>query len=427
MVEAAPDPLPDYQDFHRIMATFSKIGGTPAGGVTRLAGSEADGHARDEFVSLLKASGASISVDRVGNIFGLFDLGGSQSDCILCGSHLDSQPRGGRFDGAYGVAAAVIAAKAVLQNSQQNPGTKPRRNLAVVNWTNEEGARFQPSLLGSSCYAGRLSPETALSVRDGDGVLLADALKAIGYDGRQNFAPRPVRYVELHIEQGEKLEKAGMRVGTVMGCWATRKIRLRFIGQTAHTGPTPMNQRRDALHAACRAVVALHDIADGFQGELHVSAGRMEIAPNSPNVVAGHVDVWFEFRAPNNDDCDRAVDQFHASLAKIAKRLLVQHEIVDETLRPSEDLPVDGVHLVESVAESLRLSSMRLRTIAGHDAIAISAFVPSILLFVPSIGGISHSEAELTSQSDLEAGLATLTGVLWRLVTDPAQDAAIVH
>lgn len=422
MVDGVCAPQPNYQEFEETMSCFAAIGGTAAGGVTRLAVSKEDGRARDEFVSMLKASGATVTIDQVGNIFGLFDFGGSTDDFIMCGSHLDSQPKGGRFDGTYGVLAALIAAKAINEHAE-----KPARNLVIVNWTNEEGARFQPSLLGSSCYAGHITPEFALSRTDADGETLAAALKAIGYDGAQQFKQHPNHYVELHVEQGRILEKAGKQIGAVTGCWATKKVRVRFKGEASHTGPTPMDQRRDALHAASRAIVSLHDIAGEYPGLLHVSSGRMEIEPNSPNVVASQVDVWFEIRAENDQGCDSIVEQFNASINQICNALGVVHEIIEQSQRTSTELPSGGVELTRSVARRLQLNDMCVRTVAGHDAITLAMIVPTILIFVPSVGGYSHCEEELTINQDLEAGLATLTGVLWRLLNQPTGNSEIIH
>ncbi|MGO4837935.1 M20/M25/M40 family metallo-hydrolase, partial [Rhizobiaceae sp. 2RAB30] len=228
--------------------------------------------------------GARIARDAVGNQFACFDWAGEDAPWIFAGSHLDTQPRGGRFDGTLGVIAAGCAALDL--GAETHSGTfRPRCNLAVVNWTNEEGARYQPSLTGSTVFCGALSLDEALALRDGSGISLREALTATGIAGSTGNVPsRPAAYVELHVEQGRRLIEAGCRIGVVEGTWAARKMTVTWIGRAAHTGPTPMADRRDALLAAAQGIAAFEAVIAARHPNLHRSAARLVVEPNSPNV-----------------------------------------------------------------------------------------------------------------------------------------------
>jgi len=267
----------------RLAAIFERIcaiGARPGEGVTRLAASAEDGAARALFAEWMTTGGARLVQDAIGNQFACFDWAGSDAPWIFAGSHLDTQPRGGRFDGTLGVLAAGCAALD-LDAGVRAGGFSPTRNLAVVNWTNEEGARYQPSLTGSSVFSGSLSLDDALALRDGAGVSLGDALAAIGVDGDSGTVPpRPEAYVELHVEQGRTLVEAGCGIGVVEGTWAARKTTVRWIGRAAHTGPTPMADRRDALLAAAQGIAAFEATIAANYPHLHRSAARLVIEPN---------------------------------------------------------------------------------------------------------------------------------------------------
>jgi beta-ureidopropionase / N-carbamoyl-L-amino-acid hydrolase len=226
-----------------LIATFAAIGSTGDGGVCRLTATPSDKAARDLFLREIGNRGLLPRIDPIGNMFGLAVLAPASKDVVIAGSHLDSQPTGGRYDGAYGVLAGLLAVQAVRDRAVANPG-KARRNLAVANWTNEEGARFQPSLTGSSVFAGSLPLQQAFACKDGDSVTLGDALNAIGYRGESPPEFEPVRYVELHVEQGDQLERAAADIAAVTGAWMTRKVSVVFEGDVSHTGPTPMQAPR---------------------------------------------------------------------------------------------------------------------------------------------------------------------------------------
>lgn len=406
---------PQQPGLHELIADFARFGATAEGGVCRLSGTPEDKAARDRFTEEVQRRGFRLDIDPIGNMFGTAVLAPQTRQAIIVGSHLDSQPTGGRFDGTYGVVAGLVAAAEIAARAAREPG-RAKRNLIVANWTNEEGARFQPSLTGSSVYAGLLPLDKALALADGSGVTLGEALASIGYRGAAAPPFTPLRYVELHIEQGPQLEQAGRQIGLVAGAWATRKLSIVFVGDPSHTGPTPMPRRRDALRAAAAGIAALHDIiADGA----HASAARMTVYPNSPNVVASRVQVWFEIRHAVQAVADRLADNFLARLEADCAPLSVSIEIAVDESRQAASLDAAGLELIESVVRDLGFSPMIMQTITGHDALALQKCMPASLIFVPSRDGLSHNPREYTDPEALANGLAVLTETLWRLVTAP--------
>jgi beta-ureidopropionase / N-carbamoyl-L-amino-acid hydrolase len=349
-------------ELHDLIAIFAAIGSTGDGGVCRLAGSPSDKEARDLFLREIVGRGLLPRIDAIGNMFGVEVLAPASKDVVIAGSHLDSQPTGGRYDGVYGVLAGLLAMKAVRDRAAANPG-KARRNLAVANWTNEEGARFQPSLTGSSVFAGSLPLEQAYACKDGDGVTLGDALAAIGYRGASPLEFQPARYVELHVEQGDLLERAAADIAAVTGAWMTRKISVVFEGEVTHTGPTPMGRRRDALRAAARAIEALYSEVERANAGAHAAAARISVFPNSPNVVAGKVRVWFEIRHDDAAVVLAISDRFLQRIEQEAGAIGVRISIAADEQRAAPMLDPAGADLVRNVAGDLGMKTLRLKTV----------------------------------------------------------------
>lgn len=403
--------------FAAIFDEIAIVGAKPGEGVTRLAASAEDGVARGVFAEWMKQGGARIAHDAVGNQFACFDWAGDDAPWIFAGSHLDTQPRGGRFDGALGVLAAGCAALDL--NEQVSAGRlKPTRNLAVVNWTNEEGARYQPSLTGSAVFSGALPLEDALALRDGAAISLKGALATIGINGEVGMLPPiPEAYVELHVEQGRKLLEADRRIGIVEGTWAARKTTVRWIGRAAHTGPTPMDDRRDALLAAARGIAAFEAVIAANYPFMHRSAARMVVEPNSPNVVVDRATVWFELRGLDVGELDTAGKGALVAFQKAAADTGTRMEVVADTLRSPANMDGRLMAIVGGVAQSCGFEPLTMRSVAGHDAVALqNSGVPSALIFIPSVDGIAHHPDELTQPDDVEAGLKVLTTALRRLV-----------
>ena len=414
MTVSRPLPEPDSAGLHAMLETLARLGGTKGGGVTRLAASAEDGAARDWLAAWMRAQDLNVCVDAVGNLFGIADFAGAAAPLILSGSHLDSQPNGGRFDGSYGVVATALALVAIT-HAVKAAGTTPRANLAVVSWTNEEGVRFRPSTMGSSVYAGTFAAADALATRDPAGVTLSEALERIGYLGRDPAPPAEI-YAELHIEQARSLERAGAQIGVVTANWAAYKYEIGFYGEQAHTGPTAMADRRDALYAAAELIVHARRLPEMVGGVLHTSVGALEVQPNSPNVVPALAVAMVELRSPEHIVLEAAESLLSTRLSEIAEAAQVRVEIRATSRRCVRRFHERHVAFAEDAARRCGFDPMRVETIAGHDAVTLLAAMPAILLFVPSQNGFSHNEAEFTRPEDLEAGLRVLTCLLWNLL-----------
>ena len=409
------------QDVLTDFATLSAIGATPGGGVDRQAGTAADGEARRWLVDWLTGSGFAVTVDRVGNVFGTVELAPG-APYVLVGSHLDSQPTAGQFDGAYGVLAAAHAARRVVADAAAG-ALAPRFNIAVVDWFNEEGSRFTPSIMGSSTYAGSMSAESVLATRDLGGVSVAEALDAIGFLG-DGTPPVAAGYAEVHIEQGRTLERLGVDIGLVESNWAARKYEIVVHGEQSHTGATVMADRHDALVGAAAVVTAVRDLVDEFAaGALLTAVGRLTVHPNSPVVVPSEVRLSADVRSADADLLERAHDLLLDRLAAVEERRAVRVEVARASLRDARPFPARGVELAETVAKEAGLTSHRMLTIAGNYSIPMNTLVPTVMLFVPSVAGVSHNERELTHDVDLLHGVDVLTGVCARLVEGALADA----
>lgn len=290
----------------------------------------------------------------------------------------------------------------------------PPRNLCVVNWTNEEGARFQPSLTGSSVFTGAMTLEKALACEDAQRISLGDALAAIGYRGVDAPPIDIAAYIEIHVEQGRGLEQQQLAIGVVRETWAALKYRVAFEGEQNHTGPTPMAERRDALLAAAHAIVAVRAEADRHGLDMHTSVGKLDIYPNSPNVVPSRTTLLVEFRSRDVERLQQASERFHQSLDQIAAQTGTRAVIEDKQLRSPLQLHDGLSNLAFDTARDMGLPVGNSVTVAGHDAISMSRHYPTCLVFVPSSNGVSHNEAEYTGDAELANGLRLLNALLHR-------------
>ncbi|MDN5588522.1 MAG: hydantoinase/carbamoylase family amidase, partial [Brevibacterium sp.] len=278
-----------------VHSRFGAVEGT--NGVDRQAASAADGQQRRWFAELLEKHGFTVHRDAIGNQFGLLELVPG-APYVLTGSHMDSQPTAGRFDGAYGVMSSAHACFAVADDLRADP-TRAKYNLAVINWFNEEGSRFKPSMMGSNVFTGKAELEAALATTDPQGVTVAEALDAIGERG-DFTAPEVAAYAEIHVQQGRSMEEDGVTIGLVNATWAAHKYEFRVTGEQAHSGSTLMSDRRDALLGAARLVVAARELVDEFDaGALHTACGELNVYPNSPVVVASEVGLLLDLRSPS--------------------------------------------------------------------------------------------------------------------------------
>ena len=402
-------------DFHHV----ATIGATDGGGVERQAGTLEDKHVRAWFTEFAEQRGWDVRRDGIGNLFALVEFAPG-APYVLVGSHLDSQPLGGRFDGAYGVIAALHAAER-LHREVTAGGAQPRYNVAVVDWFNEEGGRFAPSIMGSSVFAGLMDQEEMLAVTDLAGTTVREAMGNIGALG-DDPRPEAVAYAEIHIEQGRILEREQIGLGAVDFSWHTQKLDIRVVGEQSHTGATAMADRRDALVAASEVVLLVHKVTSVAEPESLVSSvGQLTLEPNSPIVVPRLVTLVADLRAERKADVLAARDSLLRDIAAVAERYDVRIEVNDVDIREIQYYPEAGLELAEKVAADAGLSVRRLRTMAGHDSVAMNRIVPTVMMFVPSVDGVSHCEREFTTDADMLAGVEALTGVVRRL-TEGALD-----
>lgn len=412
---AVPDPDPTQFSgpdaaFLEDFATLSTFGATPGGGVDRQAGSPADGEQRAWLTRTLQDKGFDVQFDQVGNQFGVLELRPG-APYVLVGSHLDSQPTAGRYDGAYGVLAAAHAAFR-LAAEWRDGGTAPRYNLAVVNWFNEEGARFKPSMMGSSVYTGKLRAAGVLATTDPAGVTVRESLEATSALG-QGEGPTAVYAAEIHIEQGRSLERGGIAIGVVDSNWAANKYEFEVRGEQSHTGSTVIADRRDALLGASMLVVAAREIADHFpDGAVHTSVGQLDVYPNSPVVVPSRVTLLLDLRSADEELLAQADQLLHEHIERIEHAARVGISRTGSHSWPVTPYQPEGVDLAEKAAANRGLTYTRVKTLAGHDSTNLKDIVPTVMLFTPSVEGISHNEHEYTTDEDAVTGLHVLTDVV---------------
>jgi len=385
------------------MDALGRIGETPRGGLTRLALTDEDRLGRDLLVRWMKEAGLAVSVDQMGNIFGI--RGGMETLApVLMGSHADSVPTGGKYDGQLG----VLCALEVLR-SLDDRRARTRHPVGMVIFTNEEGARFQPAMIGSGVMAGKIPLEDAYNTRDRDGKRLGDELERIGYLGPEPCIPRPLRaYLELHIEQGPILEEEGLPVGVVEGIVAIAWSRLTLVGVQDHAGPTPMRIRHDALVAAAEVVRGIREIPRQVGGDLVSTVGRLDVSPNIPNAIPGRVSLSIDLRGPDEADLTRALGMVDRVVKDAARREDVTYTLEHYWRVPRTDFDPAVVSMVERAARALRCGHRRILSGAGHDAQYIATICPTGMIFVPSRAGRSHCEEEFTPLDDIEHGANTL-------------------
>ena len=390
------------------LMALARIGATPKGGVCRLALTELDREARDLFVAWARAAGCTIRIDRIGNIFAR--RAGRRDDlpAIGTGSHIDTQPTGGKFDGNYGVLAGLEVVRTL--NDARVVTDAP---IEVCVWTNEEGSRFVPVMMGSGVYAGAFTLAHALGQQDTAGISVREALAAIAYDGPApasvaEGAPRFGAYFEAHIEQGPVLEDAHTTIGVVTGALGQRWYDVVVTGMEAHAGPTPMRLRRDALQAASQLMQEVVAIAMAHQPQGRGTVGYVQVFPNSRNVIPGRVSFSVDFR--HADDAGLlAMDQaLRDAAAQLQQRLPVEVSVAQVVFFEPVAFAPALVAAVRDGAAQAGLSHLDIVSGAGHDAMYVARTAPAAMIFVPCKGGISHNEIEDAEPAHLTAGANVL-------------------
>jgi len=390
------------------LMTLAKIGATPAGGVCRLALTELDRQARELVVDWARKAGCTIRIDQIGNVFARRAGRDNTQPSVASGSHIDTQPTGGKFDGNYGVLAVLEVFRTLNEHDVQT-----RLPLELAIWTNEEGSRFVPVMMGSGVYAGCFALETALEATDRDGISVAAALAAIGYAGDAPAAlsagaPRFAAYFEAHIEQGPVLEDADVVIGAVTGALGQRWYDVTVTGCEAHAGPTPMALRRDAVQAAAQLMQETVAIALRHAPHGRGTVGMVDVFPNSRNVIPGRVKFTVDLRNIDEASLVSMDLQIRAACEQAAAATRTQVHIEQVVAFVPTAFAAPLVDAVRRSAQARGYSCMDIVSGAGHDAVYVASQLPVAMIFVPCKDGISHNEIEDAKPEHLTAGCNVL-------------------
>jgi beta-ureidopropionase / N-carbamoyl-L-amino-acid hydrolase len=388
---------------------LGRIGATPKGGVCRLAASDLDGEARRLFIGWCEEAGCAVTVDRIGNIFARRPGRNPNLPPVMTGSHLDTQPTGGRFDGAYGVMAGLE-----IVRSLNDLGYETEAPIEVVAWTNEEGSRFSPAMVGSGAFTGIFDLAYALGRPDNaGGVSLGSELERIGFAGPAPVGGRTVAaYFEAHIEQGPILEANGNTIGVVTGAQGQRWYEVTVIGAEAHAGTTPMPRRKDALVAAAQMIETVNRIGHAHAPLARTTVGFVQVSPNSRNTIPGRVFFTIDCRHPEDGvltGMDRELRQACGEAAAIGGVAVAVEEFWHFPATPFDQALVVKVR---EAARALGYPHQDIVSGAGHDAVYMAGVAPSAMVFVPCAEGISHNEIEDAKPEDLAAGCDVLLNAL---------------
>ena len=389
---------------------MAKIGGTPGGGVQRLTLTDEDKQARDLYVSWLEELNLEIKVDEMGSIFG--KRAGKNNDLppVMSGSHIDSQPKGGRFDGILGVMGPLEVVRTLHENNVET-----ERPIIICDWTNEEGSRFAPAMVASGVWAGALERDWAYDRTDINGLRFEDELKLIGYKGSAPCQKWPVHcYYEYHIEQGPILEMEDKLIGAPKGILCLHWYDIYLEGEANQVGPTPMEGRHDALCATAEMILKVNELPGRMGGNMVATVGEIQNYPNSRNIIPDKVHFTVDIRSWDDDHAIKAWELVRKDFEDIAEQRGCPIKI-EETWRV-EHSPFDEkrVQLIMDSADSLGYSYLHMVSGAGHDASYMNQVCPTAMIFVPSIGGRSHVEVEKTTWEDCEAGANVLLHAMLR-------------
>ena len=387
----------------RSLMEMAEIGATEKGGVCRLALTDLDKQGRELFIRWCEEAGCVVSYDAMGNIFARRPGSDPEAKPVMTGSHLDSQPTGGKFDGAYGVLAGLEVLRSLNDHAVVTEAP-----VEVVVWTNEEGSRFAPAMVGSGAFAGVFSLEEAHAKTDQEGKSIGAELERIGFKGEGCGGREVGAYFEAHIEQGPILEAEQKTIGVVTGAQGQRWYEITLTGQEAHAGPTPMPRRRDALVGAAKVIAAVNRIGHDFAPYACATVGMIENRPNSRNVIPGQ--VWFtvDFRHPVDETLAEMDLALRAAVEEAAREGGLEAEV--EQIWSFAATPFDEacVAAVRKGAERGGFAHMDIVSGAGHDAVYLAQVAPTGMIFVPCADGISHNEIESAEPGDLEAGCNVL-------------------
>lgn len=383
---------------------MAEFGATPKGGVCRLALSDEDRQARDLFSNWCREADCTVSVDKMGNIFARRPGKNDTLPPVMTGSHIDSQPTGGKFDGIYGVMAALEVIRTLNDNQVETEAP-----VEIVAWTNEEGSRFAPCMIGSGVFAKVFSLEEGYACKDAEGKTLGEELQRIGYVGDRPESGFDVgSYFEAHIEQGPILEDEAITIGVLTGALGQRWFDVHLTGRESHAGPTPMHLRKDALLGAAKIVTEVNRIGFAHLPHACATVGSMRVHPNSRNVIPGSVYLSVDFRHFMVDQLDSMEAELRKFLATLESELGLEVDIVPTAEFPPVYFADECIDAVRQGAEKLGYSHRDIISGAGHDAMYINRIAPTGMIFVPCENGISHNEIENAEPADLAAGCNVL-------------------
>ncbi|WMN15911.1 Zn-dependent hydrolase [Pseudomonas piscis] len=385
------------------LMAMAEIGATARGGSCRLALSEEDKAGRELFAHWCREAGLSLSVDPIGNLFARRPGTDPQAAPVMIGSHLDTQPEGGRFDGVYGVLAGLEVLRSL--NDQGIATCKP---LELAVWTNEEGARFTPAMFGSAVFTGAMALEDALAVRDAEGISVAQALQNTGYAGQRPLGGAVDAYFEAHIEQGPILEDNAKSIGVVSGGQAIRWLDIQVEGMAAHAGTTPMPLRKDALYGAAQMILAVERLAADFAPEGLTTVGELSIAKSSRNTIPGLLQFTVDLRHHQDEQIAAMEQQVQQRLEGIARQRGLKVHISRHWVSPATPFDADCVAAVQEAVDGLGYPQQSIVSGAGHDAILLARYCPTAMVFIPCVGGLSHNEAEDVLPEDVRQGADVL-------------------
>ncbi|WP_261534288.1 Zn-dependent hydrolase [Burkholderia multivorans] len=387
---------------------MATIGATARGGSCRLALSDDEVRGRRRFIAWCEAAGCEIRIDPIGNLFARRPGTEPDAPAVMCGSHLDTQPLGGRFDGVYGVLAGLEAIRTLNEH-----GIATRHPIDVVAWTNEEGSRFTPGMMGSAVYAGKLDLEDALARPCmHTGVRLGDELERTGFAGPARERQMPKAYFEAHIEQGPVLENAGVPIGVVTGVQDIVELDVTVTGFESHAGTTPMSVRKDAMGVAAAMIAAIVGHGHGFDADARVTVGHLACQPNSPSTIPGQVRFSVDVRHPSRSALQRLVADIGAICTQ---RTALRGTHVDVQRIAEYDPIAFDAACIERVRQATIAAGypyLEMFSGAGHDAVNLSYVAPSAMVFVPCKAGLSHNEAEDADPVHLAQGASVLANLL---------------
>ncbi len=402
-VDAESDLRIDAARLWRSLMDLARIGETPLGGVRRITLTDLDRQGRDLVVEWFRAAGLEVRMDPIGNIFGRRAGRDPSRPPVVAGSHIDTQPSGGKFDGAYGVLAGLEVVRTL-----NDRGVRTDAPIEVAAWTNEEGSRFTPVMMGSGVFAGAFSLEHALARTDIDGASVGGELARIGYAGSAPLGTPVGAYFEAHIEQGPILEETRNVIGVVTGALGQRWFDVTVTGMNAHAGPTPMELRRDALLAASRIVGEVHRIALTEAPHGRGTVGFMQVEPNSRNVVPGVARFSVDFRHPEDTGLRSMEEKLRAACARVEGECNVTIRTEEVVYFPPCRFDAQCIAAVRAGAQAAGYPSLEIVSGAGHDAVYVARVAPTAMIFVPCKDGVSHNELEDAKPADLAAGCNVL-------------------